>query len=99
MTVLSWYPRAIDGLQAGHPLDEAAAGAFRRDGGVGTTYYFMDPLVNGEFGRELGTQQRALGIKVGDRLTVEFTGNWPSYVQFPPIAPPASPPDLHLRKP
>jgi RHS repeat-associated protein len=82
------------GLQAMHPLDDIAAGYFRRPGEVGTTYYFGDAGVNGEFGREFGNQLNRLGVKIGDRFQVRFTGSWPSYTDVPPIAPPASPPGL-----
>ncbi len=82
------------GLQAMHPLDEVAAGYFRRPGEVDTAYYFGDAGVNGEFGQELGNQLNRLGVKIGNRFQVRFTGNWPSYNEVPPIAPPASPPGL-----
>lgn len=84
----------LDGLQAGHPIDEAAGGMFRRPGEVGTTYYFMDENVNREFGRQLGAEQSRLGIRIGERFRIIFEGNWPSLLEHPPMAPPASPPNL-----
>ena len=84
----------LEGRSAGHPLDSVAAGRFLQPGTkVGTTYYFGDTSVNSSFGAQLGLGVNRLGLQLGDEFRVEFVG-FPSYEDVPPIAPPASSPNL-----
>jgi hypothetical protein len=84
----------LTGKSAMHPLD-SCANPFLGDG-AGTTYYFGDSGVNSSFGSRLGNALDAAGVPVGGQFRLRFT-NFPSYDVAPPMAPPASPPDLALR--
>ena len=81
-------------LDAMHPLDSSAAGRFIKPGtDVGSTYYFGNRSVNRAFGGQLAREFDRLGIKIGQEFRLEFVG-FPSYEVVPPMAPPASSPNL-----
>jgi hypothetical protein len=82
-------------LQAMHPLDSAAAGRFiTPDTELGSTYYFGNKSVNMAFGSQLGNELSRLGVRVGQEFRLEFVDP-PSYNLVPPMAPPASSPNLY----
>jgi RHS repeat-associated protein len=83
----------ISELQAGHPAD-SIINPFAREGQVGSTYYFMEGRVNGEFGRQFSQQLNMLGVQKGQRFIVRFIGPWPDFALHPPMAPLASSPGL-----
>ncbi|WP_433202279.1 DUF6531 domain-containing protein [Dactylosporangium sp. CS-047395] len=84
-----------EGLQAMHPIDDLMGGSWRRGGNIGTTYYFGEQEINGAFGRMVSNELGRLGVRTpGQRFTVRFVGDWPSYIDVPPTAPIASPPWL-----
>lgn len=85
----------LTGTNAMHPLDSVAAGGFQAEG-QGTTYYFGNSSVNQSFGAQLGKGLNRAGVEVGERFRVNFVG-FPSYELVPPIAPPASMPNLAIR--
>jgi hypothetical protein len=78
-----------------HPLDSIIAGRFQ-DGGQGTTYYFGNSSVNKSFGARLGRGLNRAGVRIGDEFRLRFEG-FPSFDVVPPMAPPASRPDLPIR--
>ena len=83
----------LSDLQAGHPAD-SIINPYIQGGDVGTTYYFIEARVNGAFGRQFSQQLNILGVQKGGRFSVTFTGPWPNFAEFPPIAPLASSPRL-----
>ena len=54
----------LSDLQAGHPGD-SIINPYIHEGNVGTTYYFMEGRVNGEFGRQFAQQLNMLGVEKG----------------------------------
>ena len=85
--------------QAMHPLNSIAAGQFiTPETELGTTFYFGAQPVNSSFGAQLNNELYRLGVTdPGMAFRVEFVG-FPSYEVAPPIAPPASSPNL-FKKP
>jgi hypothetical protein len=68
----------LEGLQAGHPIDDVIGAYFRRSGDVGSAYYFMEENVNREFGRLLARELSRLDVQPGERFTIIFDSNSPS---------------------
>ena len=79
-------------LDAMHPLDSVAAGAYLKEG-QGTTFYLGNKYVNRNIGAQLIRGLEAAGVKVGERFRVELIG----FPEIPSVAPPASLPNLAIR--
>lgn len=78
-------------LHAMHPVDSVINPFLDIGTTSGTTYYFGNDSVNMAFGGQLGRQLR--GLAAGTRIGIRFVG-FPTYIDVPPSAPPASPPNL-----
>ncbi len=88
-----------ENLQAGHPIDDLMGALWRRQGNVGTTYFYYEREINGRLGGTVSQQLNMAGLREPGRpFQVRFTGDWPDPKRYPPTAPIASPPDLTWEK-